>query len=82
MSDPQFGTELADKAIRAMHNGAGSAEWRDFFWHFATSPEEWRTLSADAAACTYSTCTVTVTSTAFCTTTTTRDKWLVRSILL
>jgi hypothetical protein len=73
VSDPQFGTELREKAIRAVHGGAGSQEWQDFFSHFATSPEDLQALAGaeGMAACTCHSRTTTTISTPLCTTTTT-----------
>jgi hypothetical protein len=73
VSDAEFAEELRTKAFRAIHGGAGSPEWQEFFSHFATSPDELQALAGaeGLAACTCHSRTVTTTSTPLCTTTTT-----------
>ncbi|WP_157374403.1 hypothetical protein [Salipiger sp. CCB-MM3] len=74
ISDSDFAGNLRDQAIRAIHAGAGSDEWKDYFSQFAASPEELQSMSAGAegaAACTCHSRTVITTSTPLCTTTTT-----------
>lgn len=74
VAEPEFAEELRAQALRAIHAGAGSAEWREYFSQFAPSPEQLQAMSGateDMAACTCNSKTATTTSTPFCTTTTT-----------
>lgn len=73
LDDEQFADELRTKGLKAIHGGAGSQEWKDYFALFATSPEDLQALGGGelAAACTCHSRTTITTSTPLCTTTTT-----------
>ncbi len=73
LDDPQFGAELREKGLKAVHAGAQSPEWGEFFSLFASGPEGLSAMGGDAsvAACTCHSRTVITTSTPLCTTTTT-----------
>ena len=64
LTDPQFASELQQKGLAAIRAGAGSQEWNDYFYYFASSPGELKTLGAtQASSCTCNSATYTTLST-------------------